>query len=257
VFLITGLQVRALLSEISHSTLHDLAVVTAAVTAVVIVARFLWVFPVTYGQRWIIGLFGRARPQTKWQWSFVIAFTGVRGIVSLAAALALPLTTQGGEPFPQRDLIIFLTFAIIIVTLIGQGLMLPFVVRVLGLENAGRRERHEDALEELKARHTGIEAALACLDKIEAERPIPEEILKPMRAHLRERLRSVEGRDGEPHEKKAVALADEIQFRLIAAERKSINQLYRDGKLKDEARRRIERELDLRHAHLTNQQKEV
>ncbi len=257
VFLITGLQARALIAEISHNSIHDLAVSAGVITAVVIVARFFWVYPVTYGQWFLAGLFGRTRPQTKWQWSFVIAFTGVRGIVSLAAALALPLTIQNGQPFPDRDLILFLTFAVILVTLIGQGLMLPFVVRVLGLENAGRRERHDDALEELQARHRGIEAALAYLDRLAEDGQIPDEILKPLRARHRERLKSVDGRDGDARQKKAVALADELEFRLIQAERDSINQLYRDGKLKDEARRRIERELDLRHARLSNQQGEI
>ncbi len=257
VFLITGLQARALIEEISRNSIHDLAVSAGVLTAVVILARFVWVYPVTYGQAALTHLFGRTRPQTKWQWSFVTAFTGIRGIVSLAAALALPLTTQNGQPFPDRDLILFLTFAIILVTLIGQGLMLPLVVRVLGLENAGRRERHDDALEELHARHVGIEAALAYLDKLAEERPIPEEILKPLRARHHERLKSVDGRDGDAHQRKVVALADELEFRLIAAERDSINKLYRDGKLKDEARRRIERELDLRDARLTNHQGEI
>jgi len=257
VFLITGLQARALIAEISQNSFHDLAVSAGVITAVVIVARFFWVYPVTYGQWFFAGLFGRARPQIKWQWSFIIAFTGIRGIVSLAAALALPLTTQNGRPFPDRDLILFLTFAVILVTLIGQGLLLPFIVRVLGLENAGRRERHDDALEELRARHRGIEAALAYLDRLAEEQQIPDEILKPLRARHRERLKSVDGRDGDARQKKAVALADEVEFRLIDAERASINQLYRDGKLKDEARRRIERELDLRHARLSNQQGEI
>jgi CPA1 family monovalent cation:H+ antiporter len=257
VFLITGLQARALIAEISQNSLHDLAVSAGVITAVVIVARFFWVYPVTYGQWFLAGLFGRARPQIKWQWSFVIAFTGIRGIVSLAAALALPLTTQNGQPFPERDLILFLTFAVILVTLIGQGLLLPSVVRVLGLENAGRRERHDDALEELRARHLGVEAALAHLDRLAEERQIPDEILKPLRARHRERLKSVDGRDGDAHQRKLVALADDVEFRLIDAERASINRLYRDGKLKDEARRRIERELDLRYARLANQQGEI
>ena len=87
-----------------------------------IVARFVWMFPATYLPRWLSPSLARRDPSPPWQAPFLIGFTGIRGIVSLAAALAIPLATASGEPFPNRDLILFLTFAVIIVTLIGQGL---------------------------------------------------------------------------------------------------------------------------------------
>ena len=109
-----------------------------------------------------------------------MAFTGIRGIVSLAAALAIPLTTANGEPFPDRDLILFLTFAVILVTLVGQGLMLPAVIRALGLANAGRRERHADRAEEYQARREAIAAAIERLDQLAAERQLPEDVVRPL-----------------------------------------------------------------------------
>ena len=252
VFLITGLQARTLIGGIRGYSLSDLALSAAVVSAVVIAARFVWMYPATYLPRWLFPAVRRKDPSPPWQWPFALAFTGVRGIVSLAAALAIPFTTESAESFPQRDLILFLTFAVILVTLVGQGLMLPPVMRALGLAHAGRRERHADRVEEFVARRQAIEAAVARLDALAAERQLPDEVVRPLRAQQRDRLKHLENRDGDAAHKKLVESHDEIAFELITAERQLINELYRRGKLKDEGRRRIERELDLRDAHLTN-----
>src|SRR4051812_13635912 len=142
VFLATGLQARTLMARIELYPVSELLASAAIVSAVVIVARFVWMFPAIYVPRWLSASLRRRDPSPPWQWPFVLAFTGVRGIVSLAAALAIPFATADGSPFPARDLILFLTFSVIVVTLVVQGLMLPFVIRPLGLANAGRRERH-------------------------------------------------------------------------------------------------------------------
>ena len=253
VFLITGLQARTLIAGIRGDTLSDLAGSAAVVCAVIIMARFVWTFPATYLPRWLIPSIARKDPAPPWQWPFALAFTGIRGTVSLAAALAIPLTTESGAPFPDRDRILFLTFSVILVTLVGQGLLLPAVIRALGLANAGRRERHADRLEEFAARRQAIDAARQRLDELVAERELSEYIVRPQRTRHHDRLKNVEHRsDGDEAHKRAVELHDEIEFLLIEAERQKINELYRGGKLKDEARRRIERELDLREAQLTN-----
>ena len=138
VFLITGLQARTLIARIGDHSLSELAISAAVVSAVVIVTRFIWMYPATYLPRWLFPPIKRRDPSPPWQWPFVLAFTGVRGIVSLAAALAIPFATADGQPFPGRDLILFLTFSVILVTLVGQGLLLPAVIRMLGLAHAGR-----------------------------------------------------------------------------------------------------------------------
>ena len=169
VFLITGLQARTLIGRISSYSLSELAVSVAIVSAAVIVARFVWIYPATYLPRWLFPAVRRKDPSPPWQWPFILGFTGVRGIVSLAAALAIPFATNSGQPFPDRDLILFLTFSVILVTLVGQGLMLPSVIRALGLAHAGRRERHADRVEEHDARRQAIEAAMERLEQIETE----------------------------------------------------------------------------------------
>jgi monovalent cation/hydrogen antiporter len=253
VFLITGLQARALMAGIPGASTKELAISAAIVSAVVIVARFIWMYPATYLPRWLVPAIRRKDPSPPWQWPFAIAFTGIRGTVSLAAALAIPFTTETGAPFPHRDQILFLTFAVILVTLVGQGLMLPTIIRALGLANAGRRERRADRTAEFAARQQAIEAAIARLDRFAAERQLPPDIVKPLRAHQRDRLhRAAHRGDSNEANRKLVERSDEIECLLIAAERDLINELYRAGKLKDEARRRIERDLDLRDARLAN-----
>ncbi len=254
VFLITGLQARALLAGIAGYSIAELAAAAALVTGVVIATRFIWMYPATYLPRWLIPAVRRADPSPPWQWPFALAFTGIRGVVSLAAALAIPFATADGSPFPDRDRSLFLTFCVILATLVGQGLTLPLVARALGLAHAGRRERRADRNEELKARRRAIEAAIERLDTIAAARELPASVVAPIRARQRERLRHVELRnDGDDRHAKLGELRDEIEELLIAAERDSINDLYRDGELMDEPRRRIERELDLRAARLANQ----
>ena len=253
VFLITGLQARGLIAEIRDYSIFDLAFSAAVVSVVVIVSRFVWMYPAIYLPRWLFPPIRRRDPSPPWQWPFMLAFAGVRGIVSLAAALAIPITTGNGQPFPQRNLILFVTFSVILVTLVGQGLLLPSVFRWLGLARAGRRERHADRAEEFKVRRQAIETAIERLDQLAAERELPEDILRPLRARQHERLKHVGHRsDGDDGHKRLMQDGDKIEYLLIEAERDLINDLYRRGELKDETRRRIERELDLRDAHLTS-----
>jgi CPA1 family monovalent cation:H+ antiporter len=253
VFLVTGLQARALAESLRSYATADLVTSSLVVCLVIIVARFVWVYPATYLPRWLSAALARRDPAPSWRFVFVLAFTGVRGVVSLAAALAIPLATTTGEPFPERDLILFLTFVVILVTLVGQGLMLPFVIRWLGLANAGELEHAEDRREEFAARREAVETSLARIAELEKERRLELDVLERLRARHNDRLQRVAHRgevDGD--HRAAQELHDRIEFELIETERQRINDLYRRGELKDDARRRIERELDLREAQLVS-----
>jgi monovalent cation/hydrogen antiporter len=253
VFLITGLQARALIPVIRHYSAAELSMAALVVCAVVILTRFLWVFPATYLPRWLVPSIKRYDPSPPWQQPFLLAFTGIRGIVSLAAALAIPFTVADGSPFPERDLILILTFCVLFVTLVGEGLTLPAVTRALGLANAGRRERQAEWEEEFQVRRRAIEAAIDRLEELTASRKLPETVAGPMRAHHRYRLEDVDRySDGDGRHRKLAELGDEVELLLIEAERQLANRLYREGELKDEGRRRIERDLDLREALLAN-----
>jgi monovalent cation/hydrogen antiporter len=253
IFLITGLQARTLIGRITHYSVAELAFSAVIICTVVIVARFVWMYPATYIPRWLSARLRRVDPSPPWQWPFALAFTGVRGTVSLAAALAIPFTTPDGAPFPARDLILFLTFAVILVTLVGQGLLLPWVIRMLGLAAAGDMERRADQLEEAQARHAAIEAVIERLEQLARERRVTDSIAAPLRTRHRERLKHIHY--GGHQDQELVKLSDcddEIELLLISVEREYINTLSRDGRINDEARRRIERELDLREANIAN-----
>jgi Na+/H+ antiporter len=257
VFLMTGLQARTLNMGLGTYSLSVLAGSAAVVSIVVILARFVWIFPATYLPRWLIPAIARKDPSPPWQWAFVLGFTGVRGIVSLAAALAIPFAMDNGQPFPDRDLILFLTFSVILVTLVGQGLMLPTVIRVLGLANAGERELQTARTEELLARGHAADSAIERLERLATERGLSDDLVQRLRTKYRERLRHFEhAPEQQENRQDLTAPPDEIQLLLIAAERERINELYRQGTLKDATRRRLERELDLREANLANHRHE-
>ena len=155
-------------------------------------------------------------------------------------------------------MILFLTFSVILVTLVGQGLLLPWVIRELGLSHAGRKEREINRVEEYKARSEAVEAASERLDQLAAEGNLSPDVIELIRAQHGDRRKHVDGRNtGDGTIGNHGELHDEIELLLIAAERTRINDLFRSGKLQDEARRRIERELDLREALLSNQRSQT
>ena len=248
VFLVTGLQLRILIERTDPVLLHQLALAVPLVVAVVVLARFIWVYPAAYVPRWLSPSLKRRDPVPTWQFLFMLGFTGVRGVVSLAAALALPLTTSAGAQFPYRDLILFVTFGVIVVTLIGEGVVLAPVVRWLALPHDADEERRRENAAELKARLQTLKVAEAELERLSADCTIESSVLALLRAGQEHRIRQVP-KDADGKEAVAVALA--LRADLISAERAYIYQLLRDGQITDEARRRIERELDLEEAAIT------
>jgi monovalent cation/hydrogen antiporter len=247
VFLATGMQMRTILDRTDLVALRDLPAAILIVLAVIVMARFIWAFPAVYVPRWVSPSLARRDPSPPWQWAFLLAFLGVRGVVSLAAALAIPLTTLSAASFPSRDLILFITFGIIIATLVGQGLALPAVVRWLALpqDAADERRREQDA--EVAARLEALNAAQGRLEGLAADGEATPEVLAILRSRNDHRVvqvpKTADGRD-------AVAVAAELRADLIGAEREYIYRLLQDGKITDEARRRIERELDLEEESL-------
>ena len=224
---------------------------TALVAVIVIVARFAWVYPATYLPRLMSRSLRERDPSPPWQWAFILAFAGVRGAVSLAAALALPFTLASGEAFPYRDLILFVAFGVIVVTLVGLGLTLPPVVRLLGVADAGRDELRAEHEAEIVARRVALEAALKSLEKITQDRALSDEVVRLLRARHEIRAGQLPtSLDPDAHDLSVAGAR--LTLELIAAERKFIHLLLRDGTITDEIRRRIERDLDLEEASLAN-----
>jgi hypothetical protein len=178
----------------------------------------------------------------------VIGWMGMRGAVTLAAALALPLETDAGAAFPGRELIIFLAFAVILGTLLGQGLTLPALIKHLHLEDDGL-ERKEDT----KARVYAAEAALERLEELLDEdwvRPETADRLRGLYNFRRERFQArYDGEDDAPIEQQSQAY-QRLRRELLEAERAAVVGLRRDGRISDEVMRRVERDLDLEDSRL-------
>ena len=188
----------------------------------------------------------RRNPAPPWQQTFFIAFTGIRGSISLVAALSIPLLA-GEAAFPERELILFTTFCVIGVTLIGQGLSLPRLLQWLGLVAAGEAEARANKEREVQGRIEGVEAALAELDRLEARGADPNTVAVLRRRH-RDRRAEYIGTADTRVEGSPVATDANLQALLIEAERRRIAELYAEHRITDDTRRRIERELDLEDA---------
>jgi Na+/H+ antiporter len=252
-FLLTGFQMRLLFEKSKAFPLQDILFATALVAVIIIVARFAWVYPATYLPRLISKRTRERDPSPSWQAAFVVAFTGVRGAVSLAAALALPFALPNGDAFPYRDMILFVAFGVIFITLVGLGSGLPLVVRWLGLTKDGRSEHIAEHAAEIAARREALAAALRSLDAITDDRELSDEVVKLLRARHEVRTNQLPNSlDPDGHD--ITAAGTELTRELIAAERKFIHVLLRDGKITDETRRRIERDLDLEEASLSNRE---
>jgi monovalent cation/hydrogen antiporter len=252
-FLLTGFQIRLLYEKSKAFPLDDILLATALVAGIVVVARFVWVYPATYLPRVMSPALRRRDPSPPWQWVFILSFAGVRGAVSLAAALALPIALASGDAFPNRDLVLFIAFGVIFVTLVGLGFSLPMVVRWLGVADAGRNEHIAEHQSEIAARREALDAALRSLDAMIEKRDLSEEIVTLLRARHEIRAGQLPASlDPEAHD--VSAAGTELTRELIAAERKFIHTMLRAGKITDETRRRIERDLDLEDAGLANRE---
>ena len=252
-FLLTGFQMRLLFEKSKAFPLQEILFTSALVAVIIIVARFAWVYPATYLPRLISKRIRDRDPAPSWQTTFVVAFTGVRGAVSLAAALALPLALPSGEGFPHRDMILFVAFGVIFITLIGLGSGLPIVVRWLGVTKDGRKEHVAEHEAEIAARREALDAALKSLDAITDDRELSDEVVKLLRA--RHEVRSNQLPDAlDPNAHDVTVAGTALTRELIAEERKFIHVLLRDGRITDETRRRIERDLDLEEASLSNRE---
>jgi CPA1 family monovalent cation:H+ antiporter len=250
VFVLIGLQLRFILSQGSDDSMSQRIGYALLLCLVMVIVRILWVFPASYLPRWLIPGLARRDPSPPWQSVFLIAFTGMRGVDSLAAALAIPVLTAAGTPFPRRGLIIFLTFAVILFTLVIQSLSLPWLIRALGLQSD-----EDTPCQENEARLRVARAALRRLDDLSGDPDLDPPTIEHLRRYYTDRLKMLNQRcelpPQEGQEKSDTApidyydRADLLHRDLINAEREHLLELRTRGNVSDEVFRRIERDLDL------------
>jgi Na+/H+ antiporter len=248
-FILVGQQLPAIVGELGEYSFAQVLLYAALVYAAVLVARFAWFFTTPFLHPVFNRLLRSRYLRAPWQERLVMGWSGMRGAVSLAAALAVPVTI-GGERFEGRDLILFLTFAVILATLVLQGLTLPLLIKSLRLKVDG----DAGTLTELRARLEGARAALDKLDRIRDDERVPSGAREQMRDHYEGRLRRYEEgiEAGGATEEYAESSAAWRKWRrdLIGAEREAILSLRDRGEISPEVMRRIERDLDLEESRI-------
>jgi CPA1 family monovalent cation:H+ antiporter len=251
-FILIGLQLPVVMDGLEGRGAAEALGYAGLVCATVIGMRFLWLFTMPY----LIRMLDR-RPQQRERrvdarQRIVVGWSGLRGAVSLAAALALPLETDAGAPFPDRDLILFVTFALILVTIVGQGLTLPALIRRLGIEG----DAAEEDAEEVRARLVASKAALVRLDEIEGDDgwAVNEDTLRRTRALYEFRRRRFKAQAGMIEDEDGIedrSRAYQLLLRdLYAAQRRALVELRNSGTISNDVMHRVERDLDLEETRL-------
>ena len=244
IFILIGLQLPEVVENLARRSKGELAWHALAISGAVIGVRMVWVFSAT----WLRRMFCTA-PEDKnpdWRRATIIGWTGMRGVVSLAAALALPEQLPNGSPFPARDLILFFTFSVIFATLVLQGLSLPAIIRWSKLEDDGEAER-----EEREARLKANEAALARL--YELRDSADKGALERLRAEYEDRIRQLQVFGNGEHAslpKIGKGPYDALLEEALRTERRTILRLRNERVINDAVLRRIQRDLDLAEGRL-------
>ncbi|HYT61079.1 MAG TPA: Na+/H+ antiporter [Haliangiales bacterium] len=250
VFLLIGLQLPSIRANLSSYTVPTLLGYAAATCLVVMLVRPIWVFPGAYLPRWFSRRIRETESDPGWRNVLIVGWSGMRGVVSLAAALALPALTTQGERFPGRDLVVFLTFAVILGTLVGQGLTLGPLIKWLGV----RPDRHEEK-EEIKTRLALAEAAQFRIAQLAQEAKLPESAINALRvkyenriAHLTDEQAHVLGWSSRREE---LVAGRRLRREALAAERRKLLELRHRGEVADELLHKLQHELDLEEARIT------
>lgn len=241
IFTEVGIRFRSIVSSLGHYSVGELVWWSVAVAGACVVTRLVWTY--AQGLLPITNEPEHARGKPNWTHVTLLAWTGMRGGVSLAAALAIPLETAAG-PFPFRDLLIFLTFVVLLVTLVGQGGTLPWLIRVLRIKDDGAATREERLALRATAR-----AGLECLQQLQSEQKYPAEILDLHRRRLETRVEEF-GDGAAMHAAHKTTLFREAQRELLEAQRAKLLELGEKRKIDNTVLRRLQRVFDLQLVEL-------
>jgi monovalent cation/hydrogen antiporter len=246
VFILIGFQLRGILTTTPRELLVQLIGASLIVSLVVIAVRLAWAYPGAWLAYWLGGILGPRTDPPIWQGVGVVSWMGMRGVVSLAAALAIPTVAQGQLQGSVRASIIFVTFVVILVTLLAQGLSLPWLIRRLGLDRD--RTRHAEAH---AARLAIAQAALDHLDGLDGTTGLSDDKLADLKLHYQERvdLLSAFQPDREIAERRAAKAKRDayqmVRLELVDVQREQAITMRDSGEIGDEVLHDIERELDL------------
>lgn len=256
-FLLIGLQLPAVVTNLHGVRFATLAVASLAVFATLLAVRGVWVATFAFAPRLLSAKIRRTEPAPTPAQVFVLAWAGMRGVVSLAAAFAVPLTTLSGEPFPGRPQLVFLTFVVVVGTLLLHGLTLPWLIRRLGLPTDQDRT---DAIAATSAQDKAALAAAERLDEVLAATepsPASERAAEALRSWntrrrnaARERLRRLDPDAEADSDETAAAAFRRLRLETLAAERAALIAERDHGRIDDQVLRRLLHGLDLEEASL-------
>ncbi len=249
-FILVGQQLPSILGRLGEYSAAEVLLYAALVYGVLVGTRFVWLFTTPS----LLPIFDRLlrgeHPRSHWRERLVITWSGMRGAVSLAAALAMPLATNTGDPFPGRDLILLLTFLAIFTTLVLQGVTLGPLIGALRLEG----DEQEKTRAELKARLEGARAAFGRLEQLHADERVSQRSKERMREYYEERIGRFEagleaGGTTQEYAERSAAWRS-WRRELLAAERSAVVDLRDRGQISPEVMRRIMRDLDLEESRI-------
>ncbi|HZR06835.1 MAG TPA: Na+/H+ antiporter [Candidatus Udaeobacter sp.] len=249
VFTAIGLQLPGILRSLRGESLLSPIENALVVSAAVVLVRIAWVFPGAYLPFLLYRGVRRREPVPEWQNVAVMAWSGMRGVVSLAAAFALPYVLPDGRTFPGRNYILFLTFCVILVTLLFQGLTLPIVIQKLCIKADNSTDE-----EERVARLEANQAAIESIEKLRASGEFSPDTVDRLRAEYDERVEQLQLCADNPDDCRgeiATPQYQRLQRKALRVERQTIIRLRNDRVINDDALRRIQRDLDLAEARLT------
>jgi Na+/H+ antiporter len=248
IFVFIGLQLPQVMDGLGHKSWGRLTFEAGAVSAAVVVVRLLWIFPSAYVPRFLFKKIRIRDPYPDWRHLVIIGWSGMRGVDSLATALALPFVTAAGTPFPGRDIIIFISFAVILVTLVAQGLTLPILIRMMNVKGDGKADREEHI-----ARVSANQAALAYIENLAKSDAEHTDQLNLLQAQYQERLAQLEcseddvSSEDEDMDRSPPAFQ---QFALgaLQVEHETLINLRNKHRINDETLRVVQRDVDLAEA---------
>jgi monovalent cation/hydrogen antiporter len=250
VFILIGLQLRTVISGITNYSTYELVLYALVISFVVIAIRFIWVVPAALIPRWLSKRIRVTEPFDPRN-MVVFGWAGMRGVVSMAAALAIPLTLPSGEAFPHRNLIIYLSFCVILATLVLLGFTLPWAIKKLL-----KMEPYSMVVDEYLIRNQVVSAAINHIE--ENLGTAPDELLHNIKSKYEVKYNRLQRTElpanyfggGKTLPGNIFNEFSKMQMELISIERKEIQQLHKKGSASQEILRKIERELDLEETRL-------
>lgn len=243
-FTLIGIELPTVVNNLEPYSISSLIMYSLIIVFAILLIRLIWVFAVAYFSRKLVPKIAIKDPMPSWQMLFIISWASMRGIISLAAVLAIPLYTLNGDLFPQRNVIIFITYCVIVATLLIPSTTLPILVNTFNLTEDANEKLREEALARLRS----IEAVMEKLEEIANRENVPENILNEFRNHFQRRLNIIKTQLSEfPFS----TLNDDysalrrLTLGIIALEREILAKLRKSGEIHNEIFHRLSDELDI------------